>query len=97
MVLETAVPKTFEKEALSSVVFKNRSPDLFSKSTHCPVTFGTGIRILARGGLYDSSVFSCSVCQFFQDQSSERTQQGVHSHYFLMVLFVLEVLCQPKS
>jgi len=56
IVLETVLPKTFEKEALCPIVFKNSSLDLFFKSTRCPVTFGTAIRTLTRCGLYDSSV-----------------------------------------
>lgn len=61
IVLETVSSKTFEKEALSSIEFKNSSPDLFFKRTHCPVTFGTEIRALTRNGLTNSSMFCCSV------------------------------------
>lgn len=50
--LETVLLKTSDMEALSSVVFKNSSPDLFFKRTHCPVTFGIVIKALTRNGLY---------------------------------------------
>lgn len=75
-------------------MFKNSTPDLFFKSTHCPV-FGTGLRILIRNGLYASSVcFSApqKKLSVLPSLNFWKNTAGTYSDSSWRIFFVLEML-----